>query len=97
MTFTDQRGIGLFVTGETPFDFGAHRFSTTDLDDADHDHELPNRDGVRVSLDDEHCGLGTGSCGPPTLEQYRIEPRPTSFRLELHPFTADGVGTTDRY
>ncbi|WP_226482775.1 glycoside hydrolase family 2 TIM barrel-domain containing protein [Natrinema amylolyticum] len=97
VTFTDQRGVGLFVTGETSFDFSAHPFSTADLDEAEHTHELPDRDGVWVSLDDDHCGLGTGSCGPSTLEEYRLEPEPTAFRMELHPFAADELVATDQY
>ena len=74
VTFTDQRDVGVHVTGDATFDFSAHRFGITDLDEAAHDHELPRRDEIRVSLDHRHCGLGTGSCVPATLEECRLEP-----------------------
>ncbi|WP_408960263.1 glycoside hydrolase family 2 TIM barrel-domain containing protein [Natrinema sp. 74] len=98
VTFADSSGIGLFVTGETTFDFSARRFDIADLEAAAHDHELPEREGIRVSIDDRHCGIGTGSCGPATLEEYRIDPqRPVSFRLAFQPIAAADRAATDRY
>jgi len=41
-----------------------------------------------VSLDHAHCGLRTGSCGPPTLDQYRIDPGVYEFGVEIRPFVA---------
>jgi beta-galactosidase/evolved beta-galactosidase subunit alpha len=85
-TFTDGRGVGLQVTGDSSLDLTAHRYTTDDLEAADHDHELPERDEISVSLDHAHCGLGTGSCGPATLEQHRIAPNTFEFAVELRPF-----------
>ncbi|MCU4743970.1 DUF4981 domain-containing protein [Halobacteria archaeon AArc-m2/3/4] len=85
-TFTDDRGVGLQVSGDAPLDLTAHRYTTTDLEAAAHDHELPERDAISVSLDHAHCGLGTGSCGPATLEQYRVDPDSFAFEVELRPF-----------
>ncbi|WP_126664550.1 glycoside hydrolase family 2 TIM barrel-domain containing protein [Haloterrigena salifodinae] len=96
VTFTDSSGIGLRVTGDALFDFGARRFDVNDLEEAAHDHELPEREGIRVSFDDRHCGLGTGSCGPATLEEYRIDPQqPVSFSLEFQPIDANGGPSVD--
>ena len=95
--FTDGRGVGVHVSAENPFDFGAHHYSTDDLDAADHQHELPRRDDVWVTLDYAQCGLGSASCGPETLEQYRVEPQPTTFTFELRPFTVDGESLRGRY
>nr|WP_246310265.1 glycoside hydrolase family 2 TIM barrel-domain containing protein [Halobaculum halophilum] len=88
-TFTDQRGVGVSVTGDSLLDVTAHQYTIEDLEDADHTHELPRRDEVSVSLDYVHCGLGTGSCGPPTLEQYRVDPDTFEFVVEIRPFVAD--------
>jgi beta-galactosidase/evolved beta-galactosidase subunit alpha len=88
--FGDGR-TGLAVTADAPFDFSAHHYTTADLEATAHDAELPRRDPVFVSVDHAHCGLGTGSCGPPTLEQYRLPPEQTyEFAVRLTPFTADG-------
>jgi beta-galactosidase/evolved beta-galactosidase subunit alpha len=91
-SFADQRGVGLHVTGDSSFDVTAHRYTTEDLETAKHGHEVPRRDEITVSIDHVHCGLGTGSCGPPTLERYRIDPDTFEFGFELRPFTADSFG-----
>jgi beta-galactosidase/evolved beta-galactosidase subunit alpha len=87
-TFTDGGGVGLAVTGESLLDVTAHDYTRADLEAADHRHELPSRDEISVSLDHAHCGLGTGSCGPPTLDQYRIDPGVYEFGVEIRPFVA---------
>jgi beta-galactosidase/evolved beta-galactosidase subunit alpha len=88
--FSDGR-VGLEITTDSPFDFSAHHYTTADLETTDHDGELPRRDPVFVSVDHAHCGLGTGSCGPPTLDPYRLSPSDTyEFAVSLTPFVADG-------
>jgi len=88
--FADGR-VGLEVTADEPFDFSAHRYTTADLEATAHDAELPRRDAVYLSVDHAHCGLGTGSCGPPTLERYRLPPEePYEFAVRFTPFVADG-------
>ncbi|ERH00262.1 MAG: beta-galactosidase/beta-glucuronidase [Haloquadratum sp. J07HQX50] len=85
-TFTDGAGTGLHVTGDSFLNMTAHHYTKADLELADHDHELPERDTVSVAIDHAHCGLGTGSCGPVTLPQYCIEPTVYTFNVELRPF-----------
>ncbi len=86
--FTDGRGVGLHVTGDSLLHVTAHRYTTDDLEAAAHGHELPERDEISVSLDHTHCGLGTGSCGPATLDQYRVDPETFTFSVTLRPFVA---------
>jgi beta-galactosidase len=50
------------------------RFRAGDLDAARHHHELVPRAGCVVHVDGAHRGLGTASCGPDTLPQYRFGP-----------------------
>lgn len=83
---TDASGLGLAITGDALFDVTAHRYTTADLETADHPTGLPTREGVSVSVNHAHCGLGTGSCGPPTLERYRVEPNAYEFGVEIRPF-----------
>lgn len=45
-----------------------------DIFAAFHTHELKPREEVIVNIDYQQRGLGTGSCGPQTLEQYEIPP-----------------------
>jgi len=89
MALTDGGGIGLAAGGDV-LDFSAHRYTIADLEAADHRHELPTRETVTLTLDYDHCGQGSGSCGPPTLERYRVFPEETAFTVRLRPFTEDG-------
>jgi beta-galactosidase/evolved beta-galactosidase subunit alpha len=86
MGLYDDRGTGLWVTSTQPFGFGAHRYTVADLDAAKHRHEVPRREEVTLTLDHRQCGLGSGSCGPLTFEEYRIPRQPYrfSFRLTAH-------------
>ena len=54
--------------------FSVSRLTETDVFRARHVHELsPSGEGtVYVRLDAAQRGLGTGSCGPQTLEMYRV-------------------------
>ena len=60
------------ITGGSPFMFSAHHFTADDLFAARHINEIRRREETVLSLDYMQCGVGTGSCGPQTLEQYRI-------------------------
>ena len=79
----------LRATGGDLLDVSAHRYTTADLAAATHDPDLPERDTVTVTLDHRVCGLGSGSCGPTTLPEYRVEPDAYEFAVRLEPF-ADG-------
>jgi beta-galactosidase len=64
-------------------------FSATDLTAATHDVELIARPETIVHVDRAHRGLGTLSCGPDTLAQYRVGPGRYRWRwtLRLTPAT----------
>jgi beta-galactosidase len=70
------RGSNLLLTVESdaPFLFSAIPYTADDLWRASHRHELRRRNELIVSIDHVHRGLGTASCGPDTLERYRIRP-----------------------
>jgi beta-galactosidase len=59
---------------DKPLLFSASHFTPHDLTDATHTHELQPRSTVTLCLDAEHRGLGTASCGPDTLDLYKIQP-----------------------
>ncbi|KAK2627057.1 hypothetical protein QTJ16_003023 [Diplocarpon rosae] len=54
--------------------FQASRYRTADVDQAKHPYELEKSrtEKTLVRLDWAHQGLGTGSCGPATLEEYKL-------------------------
>jgi len=73
-------GAGVqFQTLGGPFSFSAHHFTPSDLTAAYHTFEVPRRAETTVLLDVRQRGLGTASCGPDTLDRYKV--LPGSYRL----------------
>jgi beta-galactosidase len=72
LSLTNVRGRGLKVIGHPTLEFSASHFSDGDLFHARHTIDLKPRPEVILNLDAAHRGLGTASCGPDTLEQYRV-------------------------
>jgi beta-galactosidase len=80
---TGPDGRGLRVRGAPHFELTARRWTSADLDAAAHPHELRPGDRVHLNLDLCHQGLGSASCGPGTLPQYRLAPRREVLRLSF--------------
>lgn len=67
----DRTGTGLLACSAQPFASSAIPYTPQALIAARHPYALP-QPGVFLNLDLAMRGLGTGSCGPDTLEKYRI-------------------------
>ncbi|KAL1654834.1 hypothetical protein SLS61_002583 [Didymella pomorum] len=67
------------------FDFQASHYRMKDVAEAKHPHELRRKkmDEVVLRLDAEHHGLGSGSCGPRTLDEYALLTEPFEFEVML--------------
>jgi beta-galactosidase len=81
VTLRDRTGAGLRISGS--FAFAARRWTTADLDAAQHTAELVARDRIWLDLDLAQNGVGTGACGPGALPQYLLRPVETSFALRF--------------
>ena len=64
--------VGLVVAGAPHLILSALHHSAEDLTGAFHTHELEARPEVFLHLDLAQRGLGTASCGPDTLPEYRL-------------------------
>ena len=74
----DGSGAGLRITLDVPRQVSVSHVRAAALDIATHDVEVePAPEGI-VHLDAQHRGVGTASCGPDTLERYKV--RPGTFR-----------------
>lgn len=91
VALTNARGMGLLARGLPRIDFSAHRYTTEDLDRAQHAPELQFRDEITLHLDCRQNGLGSNSCGPEPLPQYRLRAEPFSFAIWLKPFSIDAA------
>ncbi|EUC32828.1 glycoside hydrolase family 2 protein [Bipolaris zeicola 26-R-13] len=67
------------------FDFQASHYRMKDVAAAGHPHELrkSKREEVVLRLDAQHHGLGSGSCGPRTLDEYSLLCEPFEFEVLL--------------
>jgi beta-galactosidase len=56
------------------FDFQVSHYRMRDVEAAGHPFELrrKKKEEVVLRLDAEHHGLGSGSCGPRTLDEYSL-------------------------
>ncbi|MCA1809238.1 MAG: hypothetical protein LC725_07310 [Lentisphaerae bacterium] len=70
-----RRGVGLQIqAGKSKFGFSAHHFTPVDLTALTHACEVRSRPETTVLIDARQRGLGTASCGPDTLDSYKIFP-----------------------
>jgi beta-galactosidase len=72
LSLCDPKGHGIRVEGFPSFEFSASHFTANDLFTAHHTDELKLRDETWLNIDHRMRGLGTASCGPDTLDQYRL-------------------------
>ncbi|MFP4053462.1 MAG: beta-galactosidase small subunit, partial [Phycisphaerae bacterium] len=77
---------GLLVAAEDVLEFSALHFSDRDLYDATHTWQLDARPETYLTLDARNRGLGGRSCGPDTLEKYRVEPGTWRLTFTLVPY-----------
>jgi beta-galactosidase len=85
VSLTNESGSGLQVGGLNAFGFSALHYSDDDLYQAKHTTDLTPHAEVYLNIDAAQRGLGTMSCGPDTLEQYRLLEREYSFAFTLKP------------
>jgi beta-galactosidase len=87
---TDLRGLGLLFIGMEDFSFNASHYTPEDLAAAAHPHELARRRQTIVHLDAMMSGVGSNSCGPELLPQYRLSATEIAFSVRMRPVAGDG-------
>jgi beta-galactosidase len=92
LSLTDGKGTGLLAQFAEKgseqrklFDFQVSHYRMKDVAAAHHPHELrrKKREEVVLRLDAQHHGLGSGSCGPRTLDEYSLLCEPFEFEVIL--------------
>lgn len=79
-------GWGLLVTAAEPFQWNVSRWSPEQITAATHAEELEAQPPMpTMHVDFLHRGLGTLSCGPDTLPEYRIGPGRYRFTWAARP------------
>jgi len=72
LSLKNAQGQGITVKGAPTLEFNASHFTAEDLYAAKHTTDLVPRAETILTLDCSHRLLGTASCGPDTLKQYRL-------------------------
>lgn len=85
MNVTNEKGFGLHTTSDTPYQFSVIPFEDKIVDKASHVNQLERTGIVTVHLDAAQSGVGTATCGPGVLPQYRVEVKPYHFNFTLTP------------
>ena len=83
LTLTDVAGHGLRISGQPVLEFTASHFTAADLFKARHTIDLTPRPETFLSLDYGQRGLGTASCGPDTLDKYKLLASEYSFTYRM--------------
>ena len=70
------------------FDFQAIDYTAAEMTRASHDFDLEPADATIVSVDYMQSGIGSNSCGPELLPQYRLDAPEFRFAVTLRPQSA---------
>jgi beta-galactosidase len=86
LSLTNGDGVGLKVTADASFmEASVSHYSAAELFKALHTNELERQEPIILNIDHAQAGLGGASCGPATLEQYRLRPGDYKFTFRLEP------------
>lgn len=85
MQLLDGAGEGLAFRSDAPFQFSVIPFRDENLDAATHVNLLRREGVLTVHLDAAQAGVGTATCGPGVLPQYRVPVRDYTFKFSLRP------------
>jgi beta-galactosidase len=75
----------LQFTSDNTFSFNASCRTPEEIAAAAHNFELPRAGPVTLCIDSAQSGVGSNSCGPVLLKQYRLDAGRFSFDLEILP------------
>ena len=85
LTIGDER-TALFISGDG-FSFNASRFTQEELTRKMHNYELEPSPWTVLCIDYKQSGIGSNSCGPELLEEYRLDDATFDFRFTITPVT----------
>ena len=77
---------GIVAFAEKAFSFNASYYTQEELEKKTHNYELIESDSVVFCVDYALNGIGSNSCGPVVLEQYRFDDVLFRFQFTLIPY-----------
>ena len=77
---------GIVASAEKAFSFNASYYTQEELEKKTHNYELAESDSVVLCVDYALNGIGSNSCGPVVLDQYRFNDVLFRFQFTLVPY-----------
>ena len=74
----------LIVTAEQAFSFNVSEYTQEELTKKGHNYELVKAPYTVVCIDYKQSGIGSNSCGPELLPQYRLQEEKINFTFRFH-------------
>ena len=79
-------GYGITAVSPESFSFNASVYTQEELSEKKHNYELTPSGSTVWCLDYAQNGIGSNSCGPRLLKQYRLDEEKFQYRLRLMPY-----------
>jgi beta-galactosidase len=89
LSLTNANGVGLLAVGMPLLSVSAHHYTTEQMEEAKHRHQMERRDEITVNLDYRQTGVGgDDSWGARPLDQYILTAKAYSYSFRLRPMSA---------
>jgi beta-galactosidase len=95
-TVTSVVGHGMMFASDS-FSLSASHFSPEQLTKIRHNYELVPERETTVIIDYRNAGIGSNSCGPELLPEYRISEKHIDFAFEFSPEFTGNINPFKKY
>ena len=83
LTLTNDKGLGFRIETQGDVAFSALPYNDMHLANTNHMWELKKDPFITLHLDAKYRGVGNASCGPDTMEKYKIVEDNYNFKLRI--------------
>ena len=88
---TESRHGLLCLSDGKPISFNCSHFTPHQLASTKHDYELVPKKETVVNIDYRHTGIGSNSCGPSLLPEFRFDEKEFTFKFRVMPAVLGNV------
>lgn len=78
--------LGVNVSSNNQFEFNVSNYTSEVLTNAKHTDELIENENTIVRIDYKNSGIGSNSCGPELIDEYRLNEKDISFKFSISKF-----------
>lgn len=71
------------IEGDNLFEFNASNYTIEELTNKKHNYELEEADSITLCVDYKQSGVGSNSCGPELLNQYRMNDSEFNWKFRI--------------